>query len=118
MIAAEGYQVIEASDGEQALEYARQHSPDLVFMDVGLPKLDGYQATYALKHDPLLRHIPVIILSGKSPAEDNGRSFAAGAAIYVRKPLHKSQLRHVLELIFDQPEPGPAVRKENTPHSR
>ena len=58
-----GYEVLEAADGEEAIQLARARRPDLILMDAGLPRLDGWQATERLKQDPITSEIPVVMLT-------------------------------------------------------
>jgi CheY-like chemotaxis protein len=106
------YDVCEAPDGEKALEAAVKEPPDLILMDVRLPGMDGYQTTSQMRQQPSLAQVPVIFLSGQSAAEDKGRSFASGGSMYLRKPIRKSQLQQVLNLVFGGRDESPAARKE------
>lgn len=97
----EGFEVILASDGLQAIGLARAEQPNLILMDMGLPLLDGWQATSRIKADPLTATIPVIALTAFAMAEDRARSLAAGCDAYETKPINFSRLlavmRHLLE---------------------
>lgn len=66
----EGYTILRAYDGEECLEKAKDELPDLIIMDVSMPKLDGYSTFKALRADKAVRHIPVIILTAKDQMED------------------------------------------------
>jgi DNA-binding response OmpR family regulator len=88
----EGYQVISAHDGAEALQLAREHHPDLVITDVEMPKLDGYGVCKALKADPALAHVPVLICSSLGEAADLERGFDAGADDYLVKPVIPEEL--------------------------
>ena len=93
-------QVCVAADGEEAIEVAMAEHPDLIFMDVCLPSISGYQVTVKIKQHPELKDTPVVFLSSQSAAEDGGQSFAAGGSIYLRKPINESQLRDMLGLLL------------------
>jgi CheY-like chemotaxis protein len=93
----EGYEVVEATDGEAALAAAREHRPDAVLLDVMMPKLDGWQVLEALKSDPELRHIPVVVLTAKVQDEDQIRGWSQGAADYITKPFSPLALSQVLQ---------------------
>lgn len=86
-----------ASDGVQALELLRLGPlPDLILLDLRLPRLDGFSVLERLRDDPALRHLPVVVLS-TSPAEiDRVRSATLGATAYLRKPLEAGALRELL----------------------
>ena len=85
----EGYQVIEASDGLQALDQVRKHLPELVIMDVMMPKMDGFEALSLLRE---ISTVPVILLTVKSDEEDRIRGLELGADDYVTKPFSPREL--------------------------
>ncbi|GGI07816.1 response regulator [Egicoccus halophilus] len=93
----EGYEVIEATDGEAALTAVRAHQPDVVLLDVMLPRRDGWQVLQALKSDPDLREIPVVMLTAKVQDADQLRGWAHGAADYITKPFSPLALSQVLQ---------------------
>ena len=82
-----GYEVIEVSDGAQALPAATLHRPDVILMDIQLPLLDGYEATRRIKADPNLRHIPVIVVTSYALSGDETEARAAGCDAYLAKPF-------------------------------
>jgi two-component system cell cycle response regulator DivK len=86
LLAHAGYNMIEAEDGEQALEAAAKHRPDLIVMDIQLPILDGYEATRRLKADPVLKAIPVVVVTSYALSGDEEKARAAGCDAYVAKP--------------------------------
>ena len=90
----DGYSVDVASDGEKALELARQDRPDIVFLDIRLPKLDGFGVLEALRKDPKTANLPVVILSNYSEKELIDRGLQLGALDYLIKtqttPAHLS----------------------------
>lgn len=87
-----GFEVISASDGEEAIDAAVREQPDLVVMDVMMPKLDGFSALNELRQDGRTSHIPVILLTAKSQQEDKIDGFAAGADDYITKPFDPDEL--------------------------
>ncbi len=87
-----GYGVIESDDGYAAIAAAVEHQPDLVIMDVGLPKMDGFAATRALKGDERTARIPVLMLTARSSTEDIVRGLEAGAQEYLAKPFDMTEL--------------------------
>ena len=93
-----GYTVYIAEDGEEALEQAFAHLPDLILLDVKLPKLDGLSVCQRLKSDPRTDKIPVVILSAKAQSEEiSDRRFDAGCGLLV--PVHsQDQLLQVIGL--------------------
>ncbi len=83
----EGFDVVSAHDGAEAIALARTHQPDLVITDVEMPKLDGYAVCKAIKGDPATAHVPVMICSSLGEAADLERGFDAGADDYLVKPV-------------------------------
>lgn len=82
-----GFQVVEAPSGEEGIELARQLQPALVLMDIGLPGIDGWEATRRLKADARTAPIPVVALTAHAMAEHRAASFAAGCDGYLAKPI-------------------------------
>ncbi len=93
----EGYEVIEAADGEQALERIREDRPDVVLLDVMMPRKDGWQVLTEVKEDPELRDIPIVMLTAKVQDQDQIRGWSAGAADYITKPFSPLALSQVLQ---------------------
>jgi len=98
----EGYEVVTALDGEQALEKARTEHPDLVVLDIMMPKLDGYETCKMLKADPATRGIPVILLSAKGRNVDQKIGFEVGADDYITKPFSPRKLVERINAILGQ----------------
>jgi adenylate cyclase len=91
-LAAHGYEVLTASDGEEALASAREHTPDLVLLDVMMPRLDGIEACRRLKADPSLAFTPVVMVTAKGEANDVVEGLEAGADEYLPKPVDHAAL--------------------------
>jgi DNA-binding response OmpR family regulator len=87
-----GYKVIGAGDGLEALELATERTPDLMVLDVMMPKLDGYELTRRVRAEQSLRAIPVILLTARSQATDVDRGFEVGADDYLKKPFNPDEL--------------------------
>lgn len=87
-----GFSVIEAEDGERALEAVRAQPPDLVILDYMMPRMTGPQVCERLKRDAMLCHVPVIMLTGKSEIQDRVAGIDAGADDYVVKPFDPQEL--------------------------
>ena len=98
----EGYEVLEAGDGVEALEKARANHPDVVLLDVMMPKMDGWQTLEAMKGDPAIRDIPVVMLTAKVQDEDQIRGWEAGAADYITKPFSPLSLSQVIHDAVEQ----------------
>ncbi|WP_394830923.1 response regulator [Pendulispora rubella] len=86
------FNVFEAEDGEHGLERAQRDAPDLVLMDLSLPRIDGWEATRRIKSDPRLRHLPVIALTARAGTEDRERADSAGCVDYLTKPVEREAL--------------------------
>ncbi len=93
----EGYEVVEATDGEEAMEMVRAESPDVVLLDVMMPKMDGWQVLSAIKADDELHDIPVVMLTAKVQDQDQIRGWSQGAADYITKPFSPLALSQVLQ---------------------
>ena len=95
-----GYKVFTASDGEEGLSAVQKEKPDLVLLDIGLPRLDGNTLCELIKTGEATRHIKVIMLTGKRLMGDMENSFTAGADFYVNKPYEWPRLLgHIKQLI-------------------
>jgi len=84
--------VLEASNGEEAVRLTRIQQPDLVLMDILMPKLDGYTACYAIKTDELTKEIPVVMLTGVGHELNRQLSQEMGATGYITKPFNPTDL--------------------------
>jgi CheY-like chemotaxis protein len=97
----EGYEVVTATDGAQALALALSDPPDLILMDMGLPVLSGWQATQQLKAATQTCAIPVIALTAYAMAEDQARAFTVGCDDYETKPVNFARLREKIHTLLD-----------------
>jgi len=91
-LGAHGYEILTASDGEEALRLAREHEPDLMLLDVMMPKLDGFEVCRRLRSDPMLPFIPVILVTAKADSKDVVAGLEAGGDEYVTKPIDQAAL--------------------------
>jgi two-component system, cell cycle response regulator DivK len=92
LLTNEGYQIIEAQDGEAGVKAAAVERPDLILMDIQLPLIDGYEATRRIKADPALSAIPIIVVTSYSLSGDEAKARAAGCDDFVAKPFSRRQL--------------------------
>jgi CheY-like chemotaxis protein len=90
------YSVIGASNGKEAINIARMQKPDLILMDIMMPKVDGYIACYAIKSDPELKNIPVVMLTGIGHELNMKLSRQFGADGYLTKPFKLQDLMEVI----------------------
>jgi DNA-binding response OmpR family regulator len=95
-----GYEVLRAGDGQQALDLAKQHVPDLAVLDVMMPKLTGYDVTRELRADAATSRIPVILLTARVQEADVARGFEAGADDYVKKPFSPQELKARVQAVL------------------
>jgi DNA-binding response OmpR family regulator len=89
----EGYDVLTARNGEEAIALALERRPDLILLDVAMPGLDGYEVTRRLRADESTRGIPVVLLTARAQVRDVIAGFEAGANDYVTKPFRPDELR-------------------------
>jgi adenylate cyclase len=89
---ANGYQTLQAADGEEALASAARHIPDLILLDVEMPKLDGFEVCRRLKQDPALPFIPIILVTARAASQDVVAGLDAGADEYLTKPIDQAAL--------------------------
>jgi CheY-like chemotaxis protein len=93
---ADEYTVVLATDGLDGLRQAERERPDLILMDLGLPGLDGWEATRRLKASPELRRIPVVAVTSHAMVGDERKARAAGCDEYLAKPIDEDALRQAI----------------------
>jgi DNA-binding response OmpR family regulator len=89
----EGYKLFKAFDGEEAIEVTLNEKPDLILLDVMIPKKDGFQVCKYLKSNPVTSHIPIIFLTGRDDKEDKIVGFDLGAVDYITKPFDLREVK-------------------------
>ena len=92
LLTKEGCQVFTAIDGFDALSKIADHQPDLIFVDIMMPRLDGYETCSLIKHNKTFRNTPVIMLSSKDGLFDRARGRIVGSEQYLTKPFTKDEL--------------------------
>jgi two-component system cell cycle response regulator DivK len=92
LLSRTGYRLQEATDGEAALGMVRTERPDLILMDVQLPKMSGLDVTRALRDDPATANVPIIVVTSFALSGDDQRAMAAGASAYIAKPYSPREL--------------------------
>jgi two-component system alkaline phosphatase synthesis response regulator PhoP len=95
-----GYEVVSASNGEEAIQLAKDELPDLILMDVRMPRMTGYEACKILKQDPNLVETPVVFLSAKGQEAEIQTGLDAGADEYLLKPFAPDQLTERVKSIL------------------
>lgn len=101
---AVGYEVEVAENGEEAMALIEQGHPDLILLDLMLPKVNGFEVLESLKSDPGTDSIPVVVLTAKAEEEDRLRALALGANAYMTKPFRPQELWDVLKKFLPDEE--------------
>ena len=94
--------VVEASDGAEALVLARRIKPDLILLDVQMPRLDGLEVCRQLRREPAFAHVPIILLTAAGQAADRARGLGAGADEYLTKPFSPLALLALVEALVPE----------------
>lgn len=100
-----GYEVLTASNGEKALAVAQEEKPDLIILDLMLPKIDGWEVCRRLRQDPEIKNVPVIMLTARAEIKDKLKGFEAGADDYVTKPFSPRELVSRVKRVLARAEP-------------
>jgi len=109
-----GYEIIAARDGEQALNKARAEDPDLVVLDVMMPKMSGYEVSRQLRSDPKTADLPILMFTAKSQVQDKVAGFEAGADDFLTKPIHPQELVSRVEALLARSSRGKPRREPGT----
>ncbi|MFM2343800.1 MAG: hypothetical protein RLZZ210_408 [Pseudomonadota bacterium] len=99
----EGHEVILAQDGLDALSKMGMNPPDLIFCDILMPKLDGYETCALIKKNPTFKQVPFIMLSSQSSIFDKAKGFLVGSSDHISKPFDKQMLINAVEKFCSQP---------------
>jgi two-component system alkaline phosphatase synthesis response regulator PhoP len=102
----EGYHVLVSYNGEDALNQARKENPDLILLDLMLPKLDGYKVCRLLKFDERYKHIPILMLTAKTQEKDKVLGLETGADEYITKPFEMDYLMEKVKAYLSKLESG------------
>ena len=97
-----GFDVVQAANGAEAVERALVEFPDLILMDVRMPKMTGYEACKALKAMPAMQHIPVVFLSAKGQESEIQQGVEAGAEEYILKPFAPDELTKQIKAVLER----------------
>jgi len=98
----EGYKVLVSYNGEDALNQARKENPDLILLDIMLPKLDGYKVCRLLKFDEKYKHIPILMLTAKTQEKDKVLGIETGADEYITKPFDMDELMEKIKAYLNK----------------
>ncbi|SCY02819.1 response regulator [Alkaliphilus peptidifermentans] len=96
LLMKEGYKIEVATNGIDAIKLAQEALPDLIFLDIVLPYVNGYLVCEALREDPNTKHIPIIFTSAKNQEKDIQRAFEVGGSDYIVKPFTPAQIKELL----------------------
>jgi len=97
-----GYEVTEAVNGEQAIEVAQFFRPDVILMDLSLPKVDGLAASRRIRRMPALKKVPIVVVSAHDTADFHAEALASGCNEYVTKPIDFGELELLLKRLMPQ----------------
>jgi len=97
MLANEGFTVVTAENGFEALSKIARHHPDVIFVDIMMPRLDGYQTTAIIKNNEAFRSTPVIMLTSKDGLFDKARGRVVGSDLYLTKPFTREELLSAIQ---------------------
>jgi two-component system, OmpR family, alkaline phosphatase synthesis response regulator PhoP len=97
----QGVEILTAENGEKALQITREEQPDLIFLDVMMPVMDGFAVCQAIKQDPQMCRAYVVLLTAKGQETDQQRGLQAGADIYMTKPFDPDELYDLAEKVLD-----------------
>jgi twitching motility two-component system response regulator PilG len=97
MLASESYRIVTAENGFEALSKISRHRPDLIFVDIMMPRLDGYQTTAIIKNNAEFRKTPVIMLTSKDGLFDKARGRVVGSDLYLTKPFTREELLNAVQ---------------------
>jgi DNA-binding response OmpR family regulator len=104
MLTKEGYEIIEAESGEEALEVLKENSPDLILLDVMMPGLDGWETCAKMKSEEKTNSIPIIMLTAKTADEDKIKALEeCGAVWHISKPIDRSKFIEAVKWVLESP---------------
>jgi two-component system, OmpR family, alkaline phosphatase synthesis response regulator PhoP len=103
ILAREGYEMVIAVNGQEALSQVAEHKPDLILLDIMMPRIDGYEVARTLRADPAYRHIPIIMLSAKAQDDDVRKGIDVGVNEYITKPFSPQHLVVTVRKYLDPP---------------
>lgn len=107
-LVSKGYDVVTAIDGEEAIRKGLDDSPDLILMDLGLAKIDGWEATRQLKATAETSHVPIIAVTGYVMEGDRDKALEAGCDEYSAKPVDFGRLQEMIQALLQRGPPKPS----------
>jgi CheY-like chemotaxis protein len=109
MLSPEGFDLVTAASGEEALALVADHPPDLILLDVMMPRMNGYQVAAAIKGDAATRRIPVILISGLDDAGARTAGLNAGAGAFLQRPVDRAELCECVNALLGKVPAGPVT---------
>lgn len=113
ILTASEYDVIEAYDGEEALEKAKTETPDLILLDIMMPRLTGYEVCQKLREDEATKNIPIVMITALHEMDDRIKGIEAGADDFISKPFNKAELLARVKSLLRMRQP--AAKRDETP---
>lgn len=98
----DGYEVEVACNGIDAIKIAQDYMPDLIFLDILLPRMNGYLVCEALREEPETQKIPIVFMSAKTQQEDINKAFELGGNDYITKPFTHEQIKELIDKYFKE----------------
>jgi two-component system cell cycle response regulator DivK len=111
----EGFAVLQAGDAVQALQAASEHRPDLIFMDIQLPDMDGLSVARTLKSDPAVKHIPIVAMTAYDIVGDQARSITRTCVGYAQKPVRARELINLASAVLKLKEDPQHPKRRDPP---
>jgi chemosensory pili system protein ChpA (sensor histidine kinase/response regulator) len=102
LLGMKGYRVLEARDGQETLDVAQRERPDLILMDLQLPRLNGFAVARFMRQSDALRRTPIVVVSAHDPAKHRNLALAAGCNAYVQKPIDFDRLNELIVSLLPQ----------------
>lgn len=112
LLQSRGHEVIQAWDGLSGIESAAEKKPDLILLDIQLPRMNGYEVAAALKGNPSLKHIPIVAVTSYAMAGDRERVMAAGCQGYIEKPINPETFLTDIERFLPTAQPEVPPRSD------
>ena len=100
VLTLEGYQVLTARNGVEALEILESHPVNLILADIAMPRMNGYELTEQVRDDPHYKDIPIIIITSRSGAKHRNRAMELGATLYLTKPYQEQELMEAINSVL------------------
>lgn len=113
MLERQGYKIIAANNGEQALHMAHTENPDVIILDVMMPEMDGYEVTRRLRKDPETTNIPILMFTARTQMDDKINGYESGVDDYLTKPIHPAELTAHLRALLSRSKARSTPPKEN-----